>query len=775
MKKYFKSFLLINTSIISSIAIISCGSPNTGSTTKNDEKKSDLEVQNISLIKEENLNKISIDLNNEISSENNFEIIFSQNIIKTEKVFKKDNKRKIEFILKDLPQDLKNISIDKIKKDGLIISIKPGVTKSFNLIDENKIVITNAKLETLDKSKNIFNVITNYKAYKDISNLNFSLKLNDNLVFKPSKINTESPYELVFQISGLEDDKQYTLTGIYENEVKLEILQGGDISFTTYDNSIDNMQPFNPQQPPFLGDPNALLNHIKKLNEEGIQKHKYNIDTSKFKEVDRKTIYKELYDRTLAVKIGTDLKPDSKQDSNNNQNSSFFASSAGTAWLLDYHKYTENKYKLFFATNLHVISSLSNTLNIEDLDYKDPRGFKAIGISFGKASGVNEEFPQKQNGHTTGKNVKWVANVDKFSQVNFSDQGASATAIVSNEAISAPKLVFAGFDFIKREDIQYTQEELKRKAQELYEQEKSKEHADDDKDSTYWVLKNALENNTNQFIPLYTDFAVFEVDVDFDKFTDANKTEYVQWFKDAISGLDRYLKRLKETSVLPNQDKSESEYMQTVDYISAYNNKDNNGNNLQSSKYTYTLGYPGTGTSGMSVLDYNNPIERYEQEKTSYDRSPNNKESFNHPIGAANQKMTFNNLTPYTSVFGRLLGDHYGYVFENRFSSLTYGSSGSLVYNEFGQMIGIHNLVDSSTELGQLLKRAYFAPFLLSNDFVSNNQTIKAYNLIDGSNKTKYPSQTHSFRENLNLIYKNGFSDNQYTTALFPNGFKVNK
>ncbi|WWV64280.1 hypothetical protein RRG40_04390 [Mycoplasmopsis felis] len=47
----------------------------------------------------------------------------------------------------------------------------------------------------------------------------------------------------------------------------------------------------------------------------------------------------------------------------------------------------------------------------------------------------------------------------------------------------------------------------------------------------------------------------------------------------------------------------------------------------------------------------------------------------------------------------------------------------------------------------------------------------KAYNLIDGTDKNRFPAQTASYRENLAKIYPNGFNDNNFKTALFPEGF----
>ncbi|MCU9935668.1 hypothetical protein NWP96_00400 [Mycoplasmopsis cynos] len=58
---------------------------------------------------------------------------------------------------------------------------------------------------------------------------------------------------------------------------------------------------------------------------------------------------------------------------------------------------------------------------------------------------------------------------------------------------------------------------------------------------------------------------------------------------------------------------------------------------------------------------------------------------------------------------------------------------------------------------------------------VQAEKVIKAYNLIDGIDKSKYPAQTKSYRQNLITLYPNGFENsgnNNFKTALFPEGFK---
>nr|WP_307917009.1 hypothetical protein [Mycoplasmopsis bovis] len=52
--------------------------------------------------------------------------------------------------------------------------------------------------------------------------------------------------------------------------------------------------------------------------------------------------------------------------------------------------------------------------------------------------------------------------------------------------------------------------------------------------------------------------------------------------------------------------------------------------------------------------------------------------------------------------WNRVMASWYGYQYNINFSSLYYGASGSLAYNEFGQMIGIYNAVSAQSWLWRL-------------------------------------------------------------------------
>ncbi|MCI8282997.1 MIP family Ig-specific serine endopeptidase [Mesomycoplasma hyopneumoniae] len=507
-----------------------------------------------------------------------------------------------------------------------------------------------------------------------------------------------------------------------------------------------------------------VFHQLPQFATKNLKANEYPLFAKKYKAVDPQILYKELYDRTFSVKFGITLAKGVKLYGEPVENK-FLATENGTIWLLDYHKKDENNYKLFFATNLHVASHLSNTLDEnlgKKLNYEDPSKDKATSISLGKSIQAPQIFASHNNNYdfSTNKNnqAKFYASDENFTNANRS--GLSANSTIKTTAFSAPKLIFAGYDFINRDYIKPFQDDIKNKSKLRLEYLKSQLEPEEDFTESK-IIKSSLEKD--EFIPLYTDFAVFELEVNL---ANADVT-LKDWIKKAIAALDSYLKRNKQVD-LPNQDKKISFYMPTIDYVTASKMQENK-EFLTNSKNVYVLGYPGID-GGNSVLTWNNPIERNDKTMQSYHRSPENANTFAISTNDYEGKMLSFNLNPYTKVFHRLLGDYYGFNQNIKFSSLYFGASGSLVYNEFGQMIGVYSGVALSSNRWDLLARASYTPFLLSKDLSDGEKTIKAYNLIDGSNLQKFPSQTRSYRQNLKEIYPNGFENGDRKTALFPDG-----
>ncbi|QVK05423.1 MIP family Ig-specific serine endopeptidase [Mycoplasma mycoides] len=557
-----------------------------------------------------------------------------------------------------------NPKIDKNLKDKIIKKTKEINSKS---ISSNKLSNINNILSELKNSSNDFNSDNLLSFLKKVKELLLELEINE-------LVNEIDQY--INKITNDKKNNQLILNA--DSNVEDKFIEGSVYS------------PANHSYPEFV---------------------------NKLTTVSAEEIYKELYDRTFSIKFLTKL-----------NNGGSLSNGTGTGWLLDYHKYNnENKYKLFLATNLHVLSEFSNSLTEEqnkEFNYYDPSNNKVVAIGLGKAENVND----------------------------FSSNSELTTAI------SEPKIVFGAVDFMNRKAVEKYEDAIKQSAEGYYNYKKDSLN-DDEKIAweDYFKTKN---------IPIMVDFAVFEIDVDLSKTDDTLKS----WINDAIKGLDNYLKRLKNTNNLPNQDKNISNHLQSKDYISALFTKSNYSNNLYNAKDIYIAGYPTNNKTTYWMK--NNPTER-SSDKSAIDwrTSKSNKDIF----GFANEFESSISIVPNFGIrdnyWHRVFATFYGYQYNVNFSSLFYGASGSLAYNEFGQMIGIYNNVRSNVEFGDLLQHATIALFLQSDNIKIGDNIIYAYNLIDGTDKTRYKYQKSSFRENLQKLYPNGFSDGLKSTKLFDNIF----
>ncbi|WP_051675870.1 MIP family Ig-specific serine endopeptidase [Ureaplasma canigenitalium] len=658
----------------------------------------------------------------------------------------------------------------------------PIITSKESTLQVSKVEINNQKTNDLFTT---FNVVFNIEKNADdksktpypLANKRvvINLKGNKRNYWSFSLDQNTNTFEV--RLDDLQKDKQYTIERIVvtpDNEkLNLSNINASSLTFTSKSEGKkepekkDKGEGQKQGQKPGGNLPDGQIPQFdinefnRQKREREIKNNTYPSHASLFKKVDRTEIYKEIFDRTFALDFGSELghKLDHESSSNN-----FLSTVGGTGWLLDYHKYSNhtNKYKLFIATNMHVINMFGNTLpNNMDQQFNtvDPTGNKAVAIALGKVKETVDLNPRPNNTRSRYKAIYYTND----QRLSSSDTGNSKTFHDTKQtnAISKPKLVFAGFDFIDQKYTKKTSDHLL----DLLKNKDTKDSSDEERLIYEYAKKN------DKHIPSYTDFGVIEVDVDLTKADETLK----KFVMDAVQAVDRYLTRLKNTATLPNQDKTISKYMQTTDYVSASRDKTNK-NNLWSSKDVYVGGYP--RVEEVPYWDINNPTERTST-ATSAALALSYADTFGLPSAeTAGENVTTNNVNLYTSVFGRVLGSIYGYSIPINFSSLYYGASGSVVYNEFGQMIGVYSSVSSNVEQNDHLRYSAFTPFLLSKQVpgVSGNENLEAYNLIDGSDKNKYPHQTRSFRENLKKLYPNGFSDEtgkldtDKKTALFDSG-----
>ncbi|WP_036464498.1 MIP family Ig-specific serine endopeptidase [Mycoplasmopsis sturni] len=468
-------------------------------------------------------------------------------------------------------------------------------------------------------------------------------------------------------------------------------------------------------------------------NQDYKEQNSYPEYINKFTKIDAKDIYQEIYDRSFM--LGYSFRDEDELD---------ITIDAGTAWLLDYYKYKEgNKYKLFFASNLHVLRYFSNAMDekyLEKYNYKDYSGKKLLSVFLGKSNQpVNfDNIPNKS----------WVRHVK--------DNGGPAHRFDSS-FFDNPKLVFAAFDFMDDKSYEPFNDDIRK----IYSEYKEENDPDREK---FISFQSKLKNP--DFLPFYKDFAVFEITFDFDKQVAPEKQEEFNKIKDqiqkAVSSLDHAIERSKK-SILPNV-KKQGNYLIDYDYYSAAKilETQKNDNLLGNAKEIYIGGYP--SDNGESYWMKNIPTERY-NDSVTYFKSPKNKDAFVYSTNDIQNPS--NHLRIYTTVWNRVFVEQYGPNFTTKFSSLYHGASGSLALNDFGQIVGIYSTVSERAQFGDLLKISGITPLLQTNDIKIDDKVFYAHNLLD---KTNFEHQKTSYRSNLEELYPNGFeNDNNLKTALFPN------
>ncbi|MFV8419081.1 MIP family Ig-specific serine endopeptidase [Mycoplasma sp. Sp33II] len=523
-------------------------------------------------------------------------------------------------------------------------------------------------------------------------------------------------------------------------------------------------EPVNPPViPPFVipsFDPRAGL----------IQANTYPDYVSEYKTVQPQDIYEEIWNRTFSIRPAELV---------NSGGDEILLDDQGTGWLLDYHKKDENHYKLFIATNMHVLGQYANTNNSEvdkELNYLDPTGVKPAGFALGKVnkpssfnSIANNSW--SQNIDKLGGYIKYYSNNQTLASSDFSPLGNTTYS----NAFSNPKVLFAAVDYMDQTTYDQFADQINSKWTE-YKAFKQNQITNGMLDNdTKKMYQDFINQNPNK-IPFYTDFGILELDIDLTK---ADET-LALWIRQAINGVDSYIARMKRQQAYPNYDASSETFLPTLDYLSKGRDLSQSNSafakGLSNAKDLYIAGYP-RNTSGRTIWMQNNPTERYSDEvllqynrRTGVANGIANNKLFDFATNDVESPIETGNIQIYSELWNRPYASFYGFNYNIKFSSLYYGASGSMVYNDFGELVGIYNGVAANAQFGDNMTSGTFAPLLQTADIqVHNNKFIYGYNLIDN---TGYAHQTRSYRSNLKLFYPNGFDENgNKTTALFPKGF----
>lgn len=471
-----------------------------------------------------------------------------------------------------------------------------------------------------------------------------------------------------------------------------------------------------------------------------------------------KEIYKKIYDRTFSLEFYTRY---TRKNSSNSNIEQLYYLTNGTGWLLDYQVSPQNPdlYRLFLATNLHVAQTLWNKNDFDRPVTDLESAPETIGFSLGKSDQV--EF-SAQNSTLNNSVVKYATLLDNTAYYNRVPNRAN-TWRVSSQRLTIPQTVFAAVDFVN--DQQTTQELSSYWANQFKTQFVNNRL--DDKNLLEHTYPKDVESRTKiadkyleQGIGLYKDFAVLSVVVNLSPKMLAN--ESVQRYNGSRL-LHKYvleaIHELNESSrlaKLPGQLNLTNQDLPYVDldYPSIDQNQPN-AYSFEEINKAYIAGYPGVeDSSNSSRVNF-----RWVQNNLNQD--PNYQLKPNINSGLVNKTQ---DITGLIQSYHNKYYHQYGITQEVLRSSLRSGSSGSVVYSKYGLPFGIfwggYNGGDPQREENNRGLFDYLANDTkksLNINVRYNNPNkvsrikinIEPYNLIDGTNKQKYPNQTSSYREAL--------------------------
>lgn len=421
--------------------------------------------------------------------------------------------------------------------------------------------------------------------------------------------------------------------------------------------------------------------------------------------------------------------------------------SGGTGWLLDYAYCQDengNPYtKLFIGTNFHVARHLIN--KNDNIEYRQ-----------------NDVIAN--GGYTKQFGLAWYEN-NKY-----------VSLIYKNERL--PKTIFMAQDFISDKNAdEYVTSFLKEKDMfgkyngyfadfaviewDFYENESINNSDDLSKPNKKLSISNKIKLVINAYDNFFNRLTNSKPN---DYKNRSNSTIYTDLSYIDVSYYDQQV-RPKFTALTKESEIDEIKHQQkTLDdkwtqqifkYFSNYSLSPTN---------VYAFGYPWNNKSiGIPMGTV---------EKTDYDKEAGNfrlPKTYSHfyyshlnwaTLNGNNKSQVYWNGKPMFSYYGNLGKT----IFPNNTQTPSYGGiSGSLVINDEGLFAGVISssiqkttIIDNNnvyTEVGTL----NFVPFTSSFP-VGSDPTylpVKAYNLIDGSNKVKYPDQTKSFKEELFKYYPN--------------------
>lgn len=507
-----------------------------------------------------------------------------------------------------------------------------------------------------------------------------------------------------------------------------------------------------------------------------------NVDKPNAPELPTPEIYKRIWDRTFSFLtlygcLNEDYSP-------------AFGISGGTAWLLDYaYSAKENKYKLFFATNAHVAQAVEEWGEFEPENYKygnKKKSREKFYYFLGKTENPSFTSKNQLSKQTTSfyfgtpeKDYNLLHRLTKLREAKLHN--------VWSRAIKKPKVLYAAINFMNPDAVEQFQGIWK-------------DH--------YNLLSERKRQRTGLPLPAirktkyYKDFAVLEYEVDMATVEESAKElqgdplavkeiqKFKKWVSDAVSEVARARDESARLSYTNKNNFSDtwwdfSDNLGAVSYYNTVKEESKKKNNKITEKF-YHGGYPASNLlskSGTDLDDYGMYWRHSEQnliDSERLSRDENNNYIDLQPFFRATWFLNYKDQQLHS--FGYT---HYG------MSGTDGGASGSLVTNKEGLPVSIlwggRGILDMDTWAYETDKIFIFDSFAQSSKVIEKKIEITLkegeirynfvpefihhpYNLIDGTDRSRYPMQLTSYRGALNAVYPNGvFNDGNASTALFQN------
>ncbi|AHH45109.1 MIP family Ig-specific serine endopeptidase [Mesomycoplasma bovoculi] len=620
------------------------------------------------------------------------------------------------------------------KENNLNVSL---VSKELSLVDGNYNLELNVGSENIGK-------------YLDVELRSQPTESSPSTISTKAKVSSEGIASIPF--SHLDEGATYYVTkvNIYndENDTKPSLSRDylsnnlEQLQFRTLENQSATTP--SPSPTPGGGDnhlqtPNFnqadIIAHIKKLTEEKERKANYRPASKENKslQITEQDAYKKLENRSFAIGFNSIDYVKDPNDGDKINTSVVPFEPTGTGWLLDYAWKNgirdSDELMLYIATNAHVYARAFNAMD-EKYKIKFPEYFTQDEQKQAKIDSFSLAIP-KQNANLnaiasgtsygTENSLIYFLNTQKNSVFDL-DKANKELHFVGKDLFSNPRTVFVALNIFDNDDNN--------------------------------KLIDQYNNQANRKL-IGKDFAVFGIKVQYKKLmekatSDNNLKLLLEHIKKAMSSIDNDIDKFKKNQYY-NHDQNDVPYL-SFDYPSAWADKNKGKEDPNVSlniERAYILGFP--TVSNRQMLWRNYPL------------------GSNIPQDVFNGASFFKGLPIDKPLDQNTKASGFGFNAYVDYSSLYFGASGSLVINEYGLPIGIYSTVRSNGDDKNINNQGGFTFLVQVRD---DNEKGPAHNLIDGTDKVKFPKQEKSYRQNLKWLSEQDNSEFKdfAKTAIFKSG-----